>query len=189
MPAAVLPIHAQPQPSAPALAARPQSAQGRSCAPGLGGCSVAALVGTHCPDLHAPQGVIVEYLDAQAGTWQYSLDGAASWRGIRTDLVNRPGHLGLALDGAARLRVLPFADGGRKGVRVVLHAAQRALDGCSGSYCLYAPEDRDAGAHSITLVLGLAAINGKPPAAAVPRPRNKRALAAQRLAQQALAAA
>ena len=96
MPAAVLPIHAQPQPSAHALAARPQPAQGRSCAPGLGGCSVAALVGTHCPDLHAPQGVIVEYLDAQAGTWQYSLDGGASWRGIRTDLVNRPGHLGLA---------------------------------------------------------------------------------------------
>jgi len=74
-------------------------------------------------------------------------------------------------------------------VRVVLHAAQRALDGCSGSYCLYPPDDRDEGAHSVTLVLGLAAINGKPPAPAVPRPRNKRALAAQRLAQQALAAA
>ena len=74
MPAAVLPIHVPHHPSV--------------APPGLGGSSVAALVGAHCPGLHAPLGVIVEHLDAQAGVWQYSPDGGASWRGIRTDHRN-----------------------------------------------------------------------------------------------------
>lgn len=150
---------------------------------GVGGNSIAVLVSEHCEGALAPMGVIVEYLDAQVGTWQYSLDGGESWRTIRTDLINRPGHMGLALERTARLRVLPFGGGGaRSGARIVFHAAQRAPGEGNGSYRAYAPDDRDEAARSITLVLGLGAINGMPPAVAASRPRNKRALAAQRCA-------
>ena len=149
---------------------------------GVGGRSIAEIVTMHCEGVLAPMGVIVEFLDAQVGTWQYSLDDGESWRTIRTDLINRPGHMGLALERAARLRVLPFGGGARSGARIVFHAAQRAPGEGNGSYRAYAPDDRGDAAHSITLVLSLGAINGMPPAVAASRPRNKRALAAQRCA-------
>jgi hypothetical protein len=149
---------------------------------GVGGNSIAAIVSEHCEGVLAPMGVIIEYLDAQVGTWQYSLDGGESWRTIRTDLINRPGHMGLALERTARLRVLPFGGGARSGARIVFHAAQRAPGEGNGSYRAYAPDDRDEAARSITLVLGLGGINGMPPAVAASRPRNKRAMAAQRCA-------
>ena len=72
---------------------------------GLGGNSVAHIVQEHCPDMLAAAGVVIEHLDAQAGTWQFSADAGQTWRAIRTDLINRPGNLGLALDRDARLRV------------------------------------------------------------------------------------
>ena len=46
--------------------------------------------------------MVIEYLDTQAGTWQFSLDDGQTWRAVRTDLINRPGHTGLALDRDAR---------------------------------------------------------------------------------------
>lgn len=136
---------------------------GRSAGDSRGplGISIAVLVGAYGKGVLAPMGVILEYLDAQMGTWQYSLEGAAGWHNIRTDLINRPGHMGLALDAAARLRVLPIDDERpRGGARIVLHAAQRSLGATNGCYQAYAAEDRDEAARSITLTLSLRAING-----------------------------
>ncbi|KQO27793.1 hypothetical protein [Acidovorax sp. Leaf78] len=146
------------------------------CATGLGGNSVAHIVEENCPGMQASAGVVIEHLDAQAGTWQFSVDDGQTWRAIRTDLVNRPGNMGLALDRDARLRVLPFGGHRVSGVRVAFHTVQRSHGQGNGSYRAYASDDRDDGSRTVTLVLGLAAINGTPPAVHVPRPRNKRAL-------------
>ena len=143
---------------------------------GLGGNSVAHIVQEHCPDMLAAAGVMIEHLDAQAGTWQFSADAGQTWRAIRTDLINRPGHMGLALDRDARLRVL-CTGASREGARVVFHTVQRSHGAANGSYRPYAPDEREDASHSVALVLGLGAINGVPPAVKVPRPRNKRALA------------
>ena len=76
---------------------------------GVGGNCIAQIVHDNCPDLLASAGVIIEHLDAQAGNWQFSIDNGLTWRSARTDLINRPGCMGLALDRDARLRVLPFS--------------------------------------------------------------------------------
>lgn len=142
---------------------------------GLGGNTLAHIVEENCPGMLASAGVVIEQLDAQAGTWQFSTDEGQSWRAIRTDLINRPGNLGLALDRDARLRVLPFSGHRVSGARVAFHTVQRSHGPGNGSYRPYAADDREDGSRTVTLVLGLAAINGAPPAVHVPRPRNKRA--------------
>ncbi len=144
---------------------------------GVGGNCVAQIVHDNCPDLLVSAGVIIEHLDAQAGSWQFSIDNGLSWRSARTDLINRPGCMGLALDRDARLRVLPFSGHRVSGVRIVFHTVQRSHGQGSGSYRAYAPDERDGGSRSVTLVVGLNAINGMPPEVKVPRPRNKRAQA------------
>ena len=117
--------------------------------------------------------VVIELLDTQAGTWQFSINGGQEWRTIRTDLINRPGYIGLALDRHARLRVLPFAGHRSEGARLAFHAVQRRLD--SGSYCPYAAaEDRENTSRTVALVVTLNAINGTPPEVKVSRPVNKR---------------
>lgn len=156
---------------------------------GLGGNSVAHIVQEHCPDMLAAAGVVIEHLDAQAGTWQFSADAGQTWRAIRTDLINRPGNLGLALDRDARLRVLPFGGHRVTGARVAFHTVQRSHGQGNGSYRAYASEDRDGGSRTVTLVLSLVAINGAPPAVHVPRPRNKRAMVQRAAAAAATAAA
>lgn len=150
-------------------------------ATGVGGKSIACIAMEHCQGVIVPTGVIVEYLDAQIGTWQYSLDEGAHWCNIRTDLINRPGYMGLALDRTARLRVLPSGIGSRSGsARMVFHATHRAPGQGNGMYQTYPHDDRGDDACSITLALALGDINGTPPTVAAPRLRNKRALAAQR---------
>lgn len=144
---------------------------------GVGGNCIAQIVHDNCPDLLASAGVIIEHLDAQAGNWQFSIDNGLTWRSARTDLINRPGCMGLALDRDARLRVLPFSGHRVSGVRIVFHTVQRSHGQGSGSYRAYAPDERDEGSRSVTLVVGLNAVNGMPPEVKVPRPRNKRALA------------
>ena len=144
---------------------------------GLGGNTVAHIVEENCPDLLVAAGVVIEHLDAQAGTWQFSTDEGQTWRAIRTDLINRAGHLGLALDRDARLRVLPFGGHRASGARVAFHTVQRSHGQGNGSYRAYAPDERDGGSRTVTLVLSLGAVNGTPPEVHVPRPRNKRALA------------
>ena len=57
----------------------------------------------------------------------------------------------------------------------------------NGSYRAYATEDREEDSSTVTLVLGIGAINGLPPAVHVPRPRNKWA-SVQRAAQAVSAA-
>ncbi len=152
-------------------------------ATGVGGKSIASIVLEHCKSMAMPLCIIVEHLDAQVGTWQYSVDAGESWRTIRTDLINRPGYLGLALERTALLRVLPTPGGARStAARMVFHASQRVPDDGSGSYQIYPADDRGEDACSISLALSLGAINGVPPSAATTRPRNKRALAAQRSA-------
>lgn len=166
--------------------ARPKTARpgiasdGNSDSGGVGGCAIAALLGTHAPQLYTGLGVIVEQLDMRTGTWQYSLDGGRQWHTVRTDILNRPAPMGLALDGAARLRVLPYVGSAHGPARIVLHAAQCAVGAGNGCFGAYAAEGRPAGARSVTLVLPLATINGTPTGTPAPRPRNKRALAAQR---------
>lgn len=140
---------------------------------------MAHIVAENCADLSAAAGVMIEHLDAQAGTWQFSADQGKTWRAIRTDLINRAGNLGLALNGDARLRVLPFSGHRATGARVAFHTVQRSHGQGSGSYLAYASEEREAGSRTVVLVLSLAAINGEPPAVHVPRLRNKRALARQ----------
>lgn len=156
-------------------------AGGAGAAAGVGGKSIACIAMEHCKGAIAPAGVIVEYLDAQIGTWQYSLDEGEHWCNIRTDLLNRPGYTGLALARTARLRLLPSAGGSRSGsARMVFHATHCAPGQNNGNYQTYPHEDRGDDACSITLVLSLADINGTPPAMSATRVRNKRALAAQR---------
>ncbi|MBV7455367.1 hypothetical protein KW843_12870 [Acidovorax sp. sif1233] len=157
---------------------RPAAAGGGhgTASSGLGGNTVARIVEENCPGMLASAGVVIEHLDAQAGTWQFSTDDGCTWRAIRTDLVNRPGNLGLALDRDARLRVLPFGGHRVSGARVAFHTVQRSHAQGNGSYRAYASDEREDGSRTVTLVLGLAAINGTPPAVHVPRPRNKRAL-------------
>lgn len=167
---------------------RPAAGAGTSPAPtGLGGNTLAQIVEENCPDMLAAAGVIIEHLDAQAGTWQFSTDDGKTWRAIRTDLINRAGYLGLALDRQARLRVLPFGGHRVNGARVAFHTVQRSHGQGNGSYRAYAPEERDGGSRTVTLVLSLGSINGTPPAVHVPRPRNKRAMV-QRAAANAAAA-
>jgi hypothetical protein len=144
---------------------------------GVGGNCVAQIVHDNCPDLLAAAGAIIEHLDAQAGNWQFSVDNGLTWRSVRTDIINRPGCMGLALDRDARLRVLPFSGHRVSGVRIVFHTVERSHGPSSGSYRPYAQDDRDCGSRSMTLVVGLNAINGMPPEVKVPRPRNKRAQA------------
>ena len=177
-------VHAHAHGSAPADAMprrrspRRQTANhGAEGATGLGGNTVAHIVEENCPDMLASAGVVIEQLDAQAGTWQFSTDEGQTWRAIRTDLINRAGYLGLALDLGARLRVLPFGGHRVSGARVAFHTVQRSHGQGNGSYRAYAPDERDGGSRTVTLVLSLAAVNGTPPEVHVPRPRNKRALA------------
>lgn len=143
----------------------------------MGGNCVAQIVHDNCPDLLASAGVIIEHLDAQAGNWQFSIDNGLTWRSARTDIINRPGCMGLALDRDARLRVLPFSGHRVSGVRIVFHTVQHSHGQGSGSYRAYASDEREDGSRSVTLVVGLNAVNGMPPEVKVPRPRNKRAQA------------
>lgn len=55
--------------------------------------------------------------------------------------------------------------------RVAFHAVRRSPGLGNGSYRAYATEDREEDSSTVTLVLGLGAINGLPPAVHVPRPR------------------
>ena len=121
----------------------------------LGGNSVARIVEENCPGMLASAGVVVEQLDAQAGTWQFSTDEGQTWRPIRTDLINRPGNLGLALDRDARLRVLPFSGHRVNGARVAFHTVQRSHGPGNGSYRPYAGDDREDGSRTVTLVMPL----------------------------------
>ncbi len=132
-------------------------------AAGVGGNTVAQLLQENCADMRASAGVVIEYLDTQAGTWQFSLDDGQTWRAVRTDLINRPGHTGLALDRDARLRVL-CSGSNREGARVVFHSVQRGHGAGNGSYRPYAPDEREDASHSVALVLCMGAINGVPPA-------------------------
>ena len=115
--------------------------------------------------------MVIEQLDSQVGTWQFSTDGGRTWRTVRTDLINRAGSLGLALDRDARLRVLPFGGSRVSSARVAFHAVRRSPGQGNGSYRADATEDREEDSSTVTLVLGLGAINGLPPAVYVPRPR------------------
>ena len=174
--------HHQPQPAAVGAGAAGDMVS-RVGKDGLGGNSIASIAMEHCSGMNVAMGVVVEFLDAQIGTWQCSMDEGATWRTIRTDLINRPGHMGLALDRTARLRVLPIGGGPRNpAARVVFHATERPPGEGNGSYRPYPPDDRGNASHSVTLMLTLATINGMPPDVPVPRLRNKRALAAQRSA-------
>lgn len=126
--------------------------------------------------------MVIEQLDSQVGTWQSSTDGGHIWRTVRTDLINRAGSLGLALDRNARLRVLPFGGSRVSTARVAFHAMQSSPGQGNGSYRGFATEDREEDSSTVSLVLGLGAINGLPPAVHMRRPRNKRA-SVQRAAQ------
>ena len=146
---------------------------------GLGGNSLASILTTHCAEVPVLAGVLVEALDTQAGTWQYTLDAGCSWRSIRTDLINRDCRRGLVLSLDAHLRVLPF--GGHRGsARIAFHPVQFFQEDCNGIYRAYAPAEERPHLPSVALVLSLSAINGAPASVYAPRPRNKRALAAAR---------
>lgn len=144
---------------------------------GVGGNSIAQILAENCPAHASAAGIVIARLDARAGIWQYSVDNGASWRDARTDLINRPGAMGLALDREARLRLLPRS-GERVGqIHIVLHAVQHSLHSRNGSHSAYVPDPTDGDSSAISLVLDINNINGVPPQVHVPRQRNKRALA------------
>lgn len=165
-----------------AAAERRSGAADSPAAGGVGGNSVIQILQDNCPELALHAGMVIEQLDAQVGTWQFSTDAGQTWRTVRTDLINRAGSLGLALDRDARVRVLPFGGNRVASARVVFHAVRRSHGQGNGSYRAYAIDDREDDSRTVTLVLSLGAINGQPPAVHAPRPRNKRALV-QRAAQ------
>ncbi|KAF1043245.1 hypothetical protein [Xylophilus sp.] len=143
----------------------------------LGGNTVTAILGTHDCGVVAPAvalvpGVVVEFLDTQVGLWQYSVDAGANWQPVRTDLINREDGPGLVLDAQARLRVLPLS-GSRTSARVVYHRLERPAGERNGNYQLYPPPGDGDRPPSVTVVLGLADINGAPPPTQASRPRNK----------------
>lgn len=146
---------------------------------GLGGNCAAVIFAEHDADacngpwaMEAGSSVVVEFLDTQVGTWQCSVDAGATWRAVRTDLVNREGGMGLVLGPDACLRVLPC--GGTKSLaRVVFHRLGHRAGQANGSYRAYAAEGEDDRLPSITLLLELAAINGAPPPTRARLPRNK----------------
>lgn len=153
----------------------------------LGGNSVQDIVAMHCAEMPGLAGVVIERLDAQIGVWQYSIDEGQTWQSVRTDLLHRDDPMGLALALHARLRVLPF--GGQRGTaRLVFHPVPFVGRG-NGIHRPYPPADERPEAPTVTLVLGLAAINGAPQSVHVPRLRNKRALAAARQGNACVAAA
>lgn len=154
---------------------------------GVGGNALSQLVKQCCPDIQAGAGFVIEYLDAHAGTWQFSVDHGHTWRLIRTDLINRPGHVGLALNANVRLRLLPAAGLRPAEIRMVCHGVPYSHGPANGCYQPYATEERDGCSCTITLALSLSAINGTPPAAHISRPRNKR-MAAARTARVVLSA-
>lgn len=152
----------------------PESAGRLPGSTGLGGNTLARIVEGNCPGMPVAAGVVIEHLDARAGAWQLSTDEGLTWRAIRTDLINRDGHLGLALDRDARLRVLPFGGQRVGAARVAFHPVPRSHGLGNGSYRAYASDDREEGSNTVTLVLCISAINGEPPEVHVPRLRNKR---------------
>jgi len=153
----------------------------------LGGNSVQDIVAMHCAEMPEVAGVVIERLDAHIGVWQYSIDQGQTWQSVRTDLLHRDDPMGLALALHARLRVLPF--GGQRGTaRLVFHPVPFVGRG-NGIHRAYPPADERPEASTVTLVLGLAAINGAPQPVHVPRLRNKRALAAARYGEARVTAA
>ena len=81
-----------------AAAERRSGAAASPAAGGVGGNSVIQILQDNCPELALHAGMVIEQLDAQVGTWQFSTDAGQTWRTVRTDLINRAGSLGLALD-------------------------------------------------------------------------------------------
>ncbi|MES2612113.1 MAG: hypothetical protein V4679_17810 [Pseudomonadota bacterium] len=147
---------------------------------GVGGNSIAQILAESCPQHAGAAGIVIARLDARAGIWQYSVDNGANWRDARTDLINRPGAMGLALDRDARLRLLPRLGERVVQIHIVLHAVQHSLYTRNGSHSAYVPDPSEGDSPAIALALDINAINGTPPQVHVPRPRNKRAMAQAR---------
>lgn len=143
----------------------------------VGGNSIAQILAENCGQHAAAAGIVIARLDARAGIWQYSVDNGAHWRDARTDLINRPGAMGLALDREARLRLLPRLGERVQQIHIVLHVVQRSLLARNGSHSAYVPDPSEGDSPPIALALDINAINGTPPQVHVPRPRNKRASA------------
>lgn len=148
-----------------------------SAGAGVGGNSIAQILAESCPQHAAAAGIVIARLDARAGIWQYSVDNGCNWRDARTDLINRPGTMGLALDREARLRLLPRLGERVQQIHIVLHVVQRSLLVRNGSHSAYVPDPSEGDSPAIALALDINAINGTPPQVHVPRPRNKRAMA------------
>lgn len=144
---------------------------------GVGGNSIAQILAESCPQHAAAAGIVIARLDARAGIWQYSVDNGGSWRDARTDLINRPGTMGLALDREARLRLLPRLGERVEQIHMVVHAVKHSLHTRNGSHSAYVPDPSEGDSAAISLLLDISHINGMPPQVHVPRLRNKRAMA------------
>jgi hypothetical protein len=143
----------------------------------VAGSSVAQILRGHCQAHAEAAGIVIARLDARAGVWQYSVDEGASWREARTDLINRPGAMGLALDREARLRLLPRGAERAGPIHIVLYPVQHSLQARNGSHSAYVPDPSNSDARPVNLVLDMNGINGAPPQARSPLQRNKRAQA------------
>lgn len=155
----------------------PPTAPAMNVGVGLGGNSIAQILAENCHAHAGAAGVVISRLDARAGIWQYSVDDGASWRDARTDLINRPGVMGLALDRQARLRLIQRSGERLDKINVVLNPVQHSLRERNGSHSSYVPDPANEDSASISLLLDISAINGAPPEVHVPRQRNKRARA------------
>jgi hypothetical protein len=144
---------------------------------GVGGNSIAQILAESSPQHAAAAGIVIARLDARAGIWQYSVDNGANWRDVRTDLINRPGTMGLALDREARLRLLPRLGERVMQIHMVVHVVHHSLHARNGSHSAYVPDPSEGDSSAVNLLLDINHINGMPPQVHVPRLRNKRAMA------------
>ncbi|TFW19979.1 hypothetical protein E4L96_10945 [Massilia arenosa] len=93
-----------------------------------------------------PKAMIVNDIDTNVGTWQYSLDGGASWLTMRADLIDGAANIGLVLDAAARIRLLPFGDASGD-TSLQYHGWRTAGAAASGTYTNFNQDDVSASAH------------------------------------------
>ncbi|MFA5631264.1 MAG: DUF4214 domain-containing protein [Porticoccaceae bacterium] len=132
------------------------------------GITIAALLpeGSISDSDGAVKAIAVTHLDTGMGSWQYSLDGGASWLTIQADLINSTtNELALLLGPTAKLRLLPFGDLNGTLAEAVTFRAWDMSDGlASGSYSVITATGGNTSfsAASDTASLTIAPVNDAP---------------------------
>ncbi|MDP1977638.1 MAG: hypothetical protein Q8K39_08270, partial [Undibacterium sp.] len=108
------------------------------------------------------EAIVIEAVDTRVGTWQFSLNGGATWLNIQADLINSTTNtLGLALGPTALIRLLPFGDLSQTASSSITFRAWDQSDGNpSGSYFVFNPGVGSVSAASDVATASVIAVNG-----------------------------